>query len=95
MMKTVIEKCSQQVCRGFKSHPRQSVFSLKITDCSGCTYAKMCIVALPSLMRVYTCTCMLQVTLQLLEVMDVVLFCLDQEQVKKKNLLDLFPVISK
>ena len=37
----------------------------------------------------------LQVTLQLLEVMDVVLFCLEQEQIKKKNLLDLFPVIAK
>ena len=36
-----------------------------------------------------------QVSLQLLEVVDVVLFCLDQDQVKKKNLLDLFPVIAK
>jgi hypothetical protein len=39
--------------------------------------------------------CSAQVTLQLLEVMDVVLFCLEQEQIKKKNLLDLFPVIAK
>jgi hypothetical protein len=39
--------------------------------------------------------CSQQVSLQLLEVMDVVLFCLEQDQVKKKNLLELFPVISK
>jgi len=40
-------------------------------------------------------TCIATVTASLPQVVDIVLFCLEQEQLKRRNLLELFPSFAK
>lgn len=47
------------------------------------------------LLRVVMEKCSHQLQLQLLEVVDIVLFCLDPDQLKKRNFLELFPAFAK
>ena len=65
LMKTVIEKCSQQV-------------TLQLLEVSSCR-------------MLINVDC----DVFIVQVVDVVLYCIDQERLKKKSIVDLFPSFSR